>query len=258
MAAYKALVVDDRNRAVVRRRLASLTTPFAPQEIGDPGGDSTRDSPASESRTRGDRQVAVRTLLAAHPDWADRRISNLCAVSPRTVGRVRAQLAETPDGECVKCADVRIGRDGRARPIDPAAQRERIVEELGRRPEASLRDIARTVGVSPETVRSVRAALTERIDAFRSTPPVNLVAWSAARDRAVRWEPDHSFRSRDDGAVTARFLERTDVRECDLECHAAAVPLSRVYEVSDEARRRAAFWAQLADRVELRAKRNRT
>jgi transposase-like protein len=169
---------------------------------------------------------------------------------------VRAQLAETPDGECIRCTDVRIGRDGRARPIDPAAQRERVVHELIERPEASLRDIARTVGVSPETVRSVRAALSEQIDGFRTAPPVDLVAWSTAPDRSVRWEPDHSFASCDDGAATARFLEQTDVRECELDRHAAAVPFSRVYEVSDEARRRAAFWMHLAERVESRARRN--
>ncbi len=40
-----------------------------------------------------------------------------------------------------------------------------------------------------------------------------------------------------------------------MELYAASVPLSRVYEVSDEARRRALFWAQFAERVESRAKR---
>jgi transposase-like protein len=256
MAASKALVIDDRVVDVVRRRLASVTT-FEPHGPAERGGDSTRDPEASASRTRHERQVAVRAMLAAHPDWADRRIGNLCGVSPRTVGRVRAQLAETSDGECVKCTDVRIGRDGRARPIDPAARRERIVNALAQRPEASLRDIARTVGVSPETVRSVRAALADQLDGVPTVPPVDLVAWCAARERTVRWEPDHSFTSCDDGAATAGFLEQTNVRECDLERHATAVPLSRVYEVSDEARRRAAFWVQLAERVESRAKRNR-
>jgi hypothetical protein len=203
-----------------------------------------------------DRHTAVRTMLAAHPEWADRRIGTHCGVSPRTVGRVRAQLAEAAPGD-VTCADVRIGRDGRARPVDPAAQRQRVVEALVERPEASLRDIARAVGVSPETVRSVRAALADQPERVATVPPVDLMAWSAARERAVSWKPDHSFTSRDDGAVTARFLERTDVQECELDRHACAVPLSRVYEVSDEARRRAVFWAQLAERVELRAKRAR-
>jgi hypothetical protein len=193
-------------------------------------------------------------MLASHPEWADRRIGDLFGVSPRTVGRLRSQLMQTEGNDQIAWAEVRIGRDGRARPIDPVAQRERIVVALAERPDASLRDIARTVGVSPETVRSVRAALIEDPDA-RATMPVNLADWCAARDRVPRWQPDHSFTSREDGTATAGFLERTDVSECDLERHAVAVPLSRVYEVSDEARRRAAFWSQLAERVEARAKR---
>jgi transposase-like protein len=207
--------------------------------------------------SRRERQRAVRAVLAAHPEWADRRIGTLCGVSPRTVGRLRAQLAETSGSDRIEWAEVRIGRDGRARPTDPAAQRERIVAALVERPDASLRDIARTVGVSPETVRSVRATLLDDPDLASSPAPVILAEWRAVRDRTEPWQPDHAFTSHEDGCLTAEFLERTDVRECDLERHVGAVPLSRVYEVSDEARRRAAFWSQLAERVEARAQRGR-
>jgi transposase-like protein len=194
-------------------------------------------------------------VLSAHPEWADRRIGSLCGVSPRTVGRLRAQLVETSGSDRIEWAEVRIGRDGRARPTDPAARRERIVAELVERPDASLRDIARAVGVSPETVRSVRATLLDDPDVRSASVPVILAEWRAAHDQTRRWQPDHSFASREDACATADFLERTDVRECDLDGHAGAVPLSRVYEVSDEARRRAAFWSQLADRIEARAQR---
>ena len=150
--------------------------------------------------------------------------------------------------ECASGAMAVLARSTRRR----SAQRIRAA--LAACPEASLRDIARAVGASPETVRAVRAELLERpheppaLDA-----PVNLAEWSAARERGTRWQPDHAFTSRDDGTATARFLERTDVRECDLARHASAIPLNRVYEVSDEARRRAEFWQQLAERVEARA-----
>jgi hypothetical protein len=53
--------------------------------------------------------------------------------------------------------------------------------------------------------------------------------------------------------ATVRFLERTNVQDRGLNRHAAAVPLSRVAEVSDEARRRAAFWTQFAELIESRA-----
>jgi transposase-like protein len=255
MAVSKAWVIDELPLGSRRRECGPLAASFEPSLPESKTSEPSCGAPALLARTRRERQLAVLDVLTAHPDWADRRIGNLCGVSPRTVGRLRAELAENGGDSRVKCTDVRIGRDGRARPIDPTAQRARVMAALVERPDASLRDIARAVGVSPETVRSVRAALSERFDAPPTPAPVDFAAWRAAHDRSVRWEPDHSFTSRDDGAVTAQFLERTDVQEHELERHAGAVPLSRVYEVSDEARRRAAFWAQLAERVESRAKR---
>ncbi len=158
----------------------------------------------SSTEIRRERQLAVRTVLSAHPEWADRRIGMLCGVSPRTVGRVRARLVA--EGEGIRRADVRIGRDGRARPIDPAAQRERIIAMLAERPEASLRDVARAVGVSPETVRSVRTALAEERERAQMQLPIDFLAWCAARDRAARWAPDHSFTSSDARRPDGRVL----------------------------------------------------
>ena len=66
-----------------------------------------------------------------------------------------------------------------------------------------------------------------------------------------------AFTSREDGALAASFFERTDVSEADIESHATAVPLSKVYEVVDEARRRVLFWSNLAARLEARAQRRR-
>jgi hypothetical protein len=55
--------------------------------------------------------------------------------------------------------------------------------------------------------------------------------------------------------MPASALERTGVSVADVESHAAAVRPSRVYEVVDEARRRALLWSNLAARGEARAKR---
>ena len=55
--------------------------------------------------------------------------------------------------------------------------------------------------------------------------------------------------------ATARFLEQTNVQERDLDHHNTAVPLSWLVAVSHEARRRAAFWTQLAELIESRATR---
>jgi hypothetical protein len=47
--------------------------------------------------------------------------------------------------------------DGRARPLDPARRRQAAAQLLADNPGASLREVARQAGLSPETVRKLRA-----------------------------------------------------------------------------------------------------
>ena len=204
-----------------------------------------------------ERQQAVRRILRAHPEWADRRIGHLCRISPRAVARIRSRLMETFGGEAIGLADVRVGRDGRVRPLDAGAKRERIAHAVAECPDASLRSIARMVGVSPETVRSVRANLVQPPPASHAFLTLD-VPDRVPNVRDSHWQPDRSFTSREDSAATAAFLERTHVSNAQLYAHVGAVPLSRVYEVADEARRRAAFWSTLAQSVEARARQGRS
>ena len=204
---------------------------------------------------RAERQRAARRIISAHPDWSDRRIGEICKLSPKIVAQVRSVLGETVEAVRTIGTDARIGRDGRVRPLDPRAQRVRIAEAIRAQPRASLREIAGPIGVSPETVRRVRATLAEqgilRPDASNTTDAVEA---AICRDRRPSWKPDHAFTSRDDAAAVAEFFARTDTSAVDPEQHSRAIPLSRVYEVADEARRRAAFWAQFAESVENRSR----
>jgi hypothetical protein len=200
-----------------------------------------------DGASRRERRETAVGLLHSHPEWSDRRIAELCGVSPKTVAQLRSELPGREGEE----PEMRVGRDGRARPVDAAARRALVVAALEERPDASLRAIARSVGVSPETVRSVRQLL------GRKAPPrpvVTPLVWRAAPP-VETWQPDAAFTSREDSAATASFFERTDVCESDLDRHVHAIPLSRVYEVADEARRRAAFWTRLAQSAEAKAER---
>jgi hypothetical protein len=202
-----------------------------------------------EGRSRRERRDRARALLCTHPEWSDRRVAELCGVSPKTVAQLRTDVPRLVRDE--REPEMRVGRDGRARPVDAAARRALVAAALEEQPDASLRAIARSVGVSPETVRSVRRHL------GRTAPPrpaVTPLVWRPA-PTVETWQPDAAFTSREDSAVTARFFERTDVRDSDLERHVHAIPLSRVYEVADEARRRAAFWTRLAQCAEAKAER---
>src|SRR5262249_39514755 len=78
-----------------------------------------------------ERKWAAGRVLAVHPDWSDRRIAGICALSPKTVGRLRV-VSGACDSDHVTSLDVavRVGRDNRLRPVDSGLARERVAEAL--------------------------------------------------------------------------------------------------------------------------------
>jgi ParB-like chromosome segregation protein Spo0J len=207
--------------------------------------------------TLDERRAAARRILLTHSDLSDRRVASVCGLSPKTVARLRRETDRgTGAGRTAAGAKKRVGRDGRQRPVDAGAARVRIAEELERQPDASLRSIASAVGVSPETVRTVREKL--RAGALRTTDrvgpgePENVVTAILARKRhpGRPLDRDRAFTDRDDGRQFVDWFEATSVDDADLWEHASAVPRSRVYEIADEARRRAAVWTRFAEQLE--------
>jgi ParB-like chromosome segregation protein Spo0J len=203
-----------------------------------------------------ERRAAVRRILLTHPDRSDRSIATVCGLSPKTVARVRREADGATGGKGAARTKKRVGRDGRKRPVDSRASRARIVEELERRPDASLRSIASTVGVSPETVRSMREKLRSGRehpdDAVAPAEPAAavLAMLSGKRRRGVPLGRDRAFTDCDDGRKFVDWFEATCIDDADLWQHAGAVPRSRVYEIADEARRRAALWSRFAEQLE--------
>lgn len=104
--------------------------------------------------TLADRKAAAIRVIASHPQWSDRAIAEVTALSHKTVGTIRRRL----NGE-IRQLDARIGQDGRVRPINAAAGRRRAAELLASHPDASLRQVAAAAGISPETARDVRTRL---------------------------------------------------------------------------------------------------
>jgi transposase len=98
-----------------------------------------------------DRTAAAARLVTAHPQWSNRMIASLTCLSAGTIGRVRGQWSTQGNA-----AKVRVGKDGRARPVDGSNGRLKAYEMLISDPSASIRDIAQRVGVSPSTVHDVR------------------------------------------------------------------------------------------------------
>ena len=209
--------------------------------------------------TLSERRRAGAQILAVHPTWSDRRIAGCCGLSAKTIKRLReSSPARSRAVDRGQRADT--GRDGSC----PTGRRRRppasIVAELERYPDASLRTIAASVGASPETVRSVRNQLradgenpnvplepaSERRRAH-GVAPANAMTVGSRSARTSRSRPERTARASPRGST------RSSVRRSDLWDQAEAVPLSRVYVVADECRRRAKFWEDFADTVESRS-----
>jgi hypothetical protein len=220
------------------------------------GGDQAAFLEALErNRTHGlplslrERERAALQLLGFRRDWSDRRIAELCSLAPGTVGRLRTHLPRSNEqGDELQS---RLGKDGKLRPVDPGASRARIVNLLRTKPDQSLREIARLAGTSPATVISVRSRLNSvSNEGGREEAPL-------ATPACVPWRSDSALGSTDEGRDFAGWFERTDV-DGQWRNYVDGIPVSRIYEVSDEARRRAGEWLAFASTLEERAKRRRS
>ncbi|WP_166354519.1 ParB/RepB/Spo0J family partition protein [Phytoactinopolyspora limicola] len=207
-----------------------------------------------------DRRNAALRALASQPEWSDRRIAELVGLSASTVGALRGTSSPR------ESVQARVGKDGRARPLNSEHSRRRIVEILKSSPGASLRQVARAAGVSPATVRDVR----ERLE--RGDDPVRLQsnnAPSVADDGASGDRPTaHTTRidwnaldrlSRDPSVVNTEIGRRVvrffhAVRRIDSDELLRSLPEHSYQAVSETANACASQWQLLAGELERRSR----
>ena len=101
--------------------------------------------------TRSDREAAAARIIMSHSHCSDRWIAAVAGLAPATVAGIRRRTCAHDGADAL-----RIGRDGRLRPVSSEEGRRRARDAITRNPEASLREIAGVAGVSPTTVRDVR------------------------------------------------------------------------------------------------------
>jgi hypothetical protein len=106
----------------------------------------------------GERKAAASRIIASHPQWSDRMIASVAGLASKTVAALR------PTGDKQQLA-ARVGRDGRARPLDAGRGREAAARFIADHPGASLRQIAREAGVSRGTAADVRDRLRRGLSA---------------------------------------------------------------------------------------------
>jgi uncharacterized protein YerC len=225
-----------------------------------------------------ERRAAAQRIISSHPHWSDRAIADRTGLSAKTVGRARRQ-ANGQVGE----SDWRIGRDGRARPVNCTEARRAVAAMIAAEPRLSLRELARRAGVSVSTVRDVRQRLdrgqdpvperlrdTERLDRRPGAPPcIRTVPARAAgaatvppvragcagprpRDTTSTVQTllrDPSLRATESGRRLLRLLMATELERSALAEIAEAVPAHCAALVRAVALRRAEDWRQLADQM---------
>jgi ParB-like chromosome segregation protein Spo0J len=228
-----------------------------------------------------DRKTAVRRILATTPDLSDRAIASMAGLSDKTVAAIRARTrAEDPH------LNSRRGRDGRVYPVGRSEGRRRVLHLICERPEASLREIASSAGVSPTTVRKVRKSLpaTEDLAADEDSGSGKAVSGSraypgaekkrqpmsaasrrrpqdstqCAETQAGNWREileklrlDPSVWGKQAGRELLRWLAGHAIGVDDLPDCQNALPAHRVSEVVTMARQSANAWDEFARMLEL-------
>lgn len=196
-----------------------------------------------------ERKRAATILMHDHPDWSDRRIADVCALAPKTVGQVRS--AAPRPGDCQKHLDRRLGRNGKAHPSDPSELRLRILAALDKDPGQSLRSIARSVGCSPETVRNLRVLTdnTSQSNAFPGRRDKGVALRSTAG--SIPWAEDSAMAGNAKTTAFAAWFDRTAIDGEWLQ-YVNDIPINRIYDIADDARRRAEQWQKFATTLENR------
>jgi hypothetical protein len=118
-------------------------------------------------------------------------IATTAGLSAATIARIRKARAE-PEPE------VRVGHDGRVRPVNSLERRSVARAILLAEPTLSLREVARRAGISPETARSVRRRLPDEPVPLPPGDPSTIV-------RQLRTDP--TLRFSETGRTLLRLLE---------------------------------------------------
>lgn len=212
-----------------------------------------------------DRKAATARIISSHPHWSDRMIASATRLSPKTVAAIR----ERPTKEEHRL-DGRLGSDGRTRPLNAAKGRGIAGKVLEKNPNASLREIARIAGISPETARDVRARFARgeslvplgpagtrmadirknrrQKDKNRDQRKVKAISAPPSALRSLMMDP--AFRSTENGRALLRMLSAHEALMEHGEQLAGKVPAHCAERLVDAARACARAWQDFADLVE--------
>ncbi|TCO59376.1 ParB/RepB/Spo0J family partition protein [Actinocrispum wychmicini] len=206
-----------------------------------------------------DRSTAAERIIRWRPEWSDRAIASVAGLASGTVAAIRARTGKTT-------APIRIGLDGKARPVSGAEGRRSAYEFMVGNPGASLRAIAKAAGISVGTARDVRERLRrgedpllpkQRAELMGAAEPVVLpvpslrpVADRRAALDALRNDP--SVRYAILGRMLLRLLDVHAIGPAEWQRLADAVPIHHAEMMSDLAHEYAGAWREFAEHLRRR------
>jgi hypothetical protein len=210
--------------------------------------------------TLADREAAAIRIMGSYPQHSDRQLAAITGLSAGKVAAIRRKKPEASE------ANARIGRDGRIRPVDSVAGRQAASQAISKYPGASLRDIAKIAGVSPNTVRYVRQRMQQgedpvpRRDAGStrrcgSSTPRNLMPSSGSRDRRSLLQllfKDPSLRFSESGRVLLHSIDALASEPAIQDDLLEALPPHCAYLLVELAERCADEWREISTKLKQR------
>ncbi|MEU3042499.1 streptomycin biosynthesis protein [Streptomyces diastaticus] len=216
-----------------------------------------------------DRETAAIRIMQSHRSWSNRAIAEAAGLSAKKVAAIRECSTDEADH-----LNMRIGRDGRVRPLNAAVGRIRASEVIRERPDASIREIAREAGISVGTAHDVRERLLKGLDpvpanqhsgsrkthpapgpAPRRINPSAADAWVEMLDGYQRMRRDPSLRYTEQGRSLIRRLDMCVFDESGWRDLVDAVPPHQATDVANLARSLAEQWQRAANELSSRSDR---
>jgi hypothetical protein len=225
-----------------------------------------------------DRKTAAARITEIYPEWSDRMVASVTGIAPKTVSTVRSSCFDqaTRPSDQNNQLDARVGRDGRRRPRNSQQRRELAERFIQENPNASLREIAKYAGISPETARNVRTVQTSSIPGESSpvrsedtevisprdmetirrgggrrtgTTPCISSGRNGKRNSLTILRADPAFRSTENGRSLLRMLSFSELFESQGSKLASLVPPHCRDTVAEAAAECARAWEYFAKEI---------